>query len=214
MPVMGGIEAAKIYNFSTNSSEIIPIIILTANVTTEALRECQEANVSAYLTKPIDVNKLLETIYSLSKNSSDDHVKHNENASFVPEDNASASEVSILDNKTLESLGRLTDDNNFVPTLLSGYLADSREQLSHMELAVSNKQYDLFRELLHAMKGSSGSIGALKLHSQCKDNQNIHTDDIEYIQTLKKVSDTFSETENRLLEYLNKLDTKQITEQS
>ena len=66
MPVMGGIEAAKIYNFSTNGKEKVPIIILTANVTTEALRECQEANVSAYLTKPIDVNKLLETIHTLS----------------------------------------------------------------------------------------------------------------------------------------------------
>ena len=214
MPVMGGIEAAKIYNFSTNSNEKVPIIILTANVTTEALRECQEANVSAYLTKPIDVNKLLETIHTLSKRSSDDHVTPNENASFAPEDNATAPELSILDNQTLESLNKLTDDKSFVPTLICGYLADSREQLSQMELAVSKKQYDLFRELLHAMKGSSGSIGASKLHSQCKDNQNIHTDDIEYIQTLRKVTDTFSETENRLLEYINKLDKKQITEQN
>ena len=213
MPVMGGIEAAKIYNFSTNSNEKTPIIILTANVTTEALRECQEANVSAYLTKPIDVNKLLETIHTFSRKSYDDHVTYNENASFVPEDNA-APELSILDYQTLESLNKLTDDNNFVPSLINGYLSDFREQLSNMELAVSNKQYDLFRELLHAMKGSSGSIGASKLHSQCKDNQNIHADDIEYIQTLREVSDTFSETENRLLEYLNKLDKKQITEQN
>ena len=213
MPVMGGIEAAKIYNFSTNSNEKTPIKILTATVTTEALKECQESKVCAYLTNPLDVDKVLATIHTFSRKSCDDNVTHIENAFFAPEDNA-APELSILDYQTLESLNRLTDDKNFVPSLISGYLSDSREQLSNMELAVSNKEYHLFRELLHAMKGSSGSIGALKLHRQCKDNKDIHADDIEYIQTLKKVSDTFSDTENHLLEYLNKLDKKQITEQN
>jgi two-component system sensor histidine kinase RpfC len=213
MPVMGGIEAAKIYNFSTNSNEKIPIIILTANVTTEALRECQEANVSAYLTKPIDVNKLLEAIHTLSNKAGDEPVIDNDHMTVVPEDNAEP-ELAILDFQTLESLTRLTDDITFLPTLISGYLADSKILLSDMELAVSNKQYDQFRELLHAMKGSSGSIGALKLHSECKDNQNVYSDDTEYIHTLRKVSDFFSETENCLLQYLNKPDKQQLMEQN
>ena len=82
-----------------------------------------------------------------------------------------------------------------------------------MESTVSNKQYDLFRELLHAMKGSSGSIGALKLHSLCKDDKKLYSDDIEYIQTLRKVSDIFSETENCLLDYLSNLDNGKLIEQ-
>jgi two-component system sensor histidine kinase RpfC len=202
MPVMGGIEAAKIYNFSTSSNKRIPIIILTANVTTDALRECQDANVSAYLTKPIDVNKLLETISTLSNKTRDEVDTDSEHVANLLDDNTT-SELSILDYKTLESLNRLTDDNNFVPTLISGYLTDTKEQLSRLELAVSNKQYDLFRELLHAMKGSSGSVGALKLHGQCKDNQDLYSDDTEYIQTLRKVSDIFSETEHCLLKYIS-----------
>jgi two-component system sensor histidine kinase RpfC len=211
MPVMGGIEAAKIYNFSTNSNKRIPIIILTANVTTDALRECEDANVSAYLTKPIDVNKLLESINTLSNKNSDEFVTDNEHATNLPEDN-STSEISILNYQTLESLNRLTDDSNFVPTLINSYLTDTKDQLSQMELAVSSKQYDLFRELLHAMKGSSGSVGASKLHSQCKDNQDHYSDDTEYIQTLRKVSDIFSETESCLLEYLSKPDKCQLIE--
>ena len=62
MPIMGGIEAAKIYHFSTSSEKKAPIIILTANATTEALRECEDAKVDAYLTKPINIKKLLSTI--------------------------------------------------------------------------------------------------------------------------------------------------------
>ena len=202
MPVMGGIEAAKIYNFSTNSNKRIPIIILTANVTTDALRECEDANVSAYLTKPIDVNKLLESINTLSNKNRAEVVTDNEHATNLPEDN-STSEVSILDYQMLESLNRLTDDSNFVPTLINSYLTDTKDQLSQMELAVSSKQYDLFRELLHAMKGSSGSVGASKLYSQCKDNQDHYSDNTEYIQTLRKVSDIFSETEDSLLKHIN-----------
>ena len=37
-----------------------------------------------------------------------------------------------------------------------------------------------------------------------KDNQDHYSDDTEYIQTLRKVSDIFTETENYLLEYINK----------
>ena len=209
MPVMGGIEAAKIYNFSTHSNKRIPIIILTANVTTEALRECQDANVSAYLTKPINVNKLLAEIHTLSNKPSEATKVDNKLVTNSPDDNATP-DLSILDYPTLENLQMLTDDNSFVPTLISGYLTDSKKQLSQMEITVSNKQYDLFRELLHAMKGSSGSIGALKLHGLCKDDQKLYSDDIEYIQTLREVSDIFSETENCLLDYLNNLDSGKL----
>jgi len=212
MPVMGGIEAAKIYNFSTHSNKRIPIIILTANVTTEALRECQEANVSAYLTKPINVNKLLEEIHTLSNKPSNTTKVDNKLATNSQEQNTTSDSL-ILDYPTLENLKMLTDDNSFVPTLISGYLTDSKKQISQMESTVSNKQYDLFRELLHAMKGSSGSIGALKLHSLCKDDKKLYSDDIEYIQTLRKVSDIFSETENCLLDYLSNLDNGKLIEQ-
>jgi len=211
MPVMGGIEAAKIYNFSTDSYERTPIIILTANVTTEALKECQEANVDAYLTKPIDVNKLLDTINTLSNKVSNEPVIDNEHERNYLEDNPTH-EVSILEHQTLESLMNLTDDKNFVPTLIKSYLTDTKAQLSQMELAVSNKQYDQFRELIHAMKGSSGSVGAQKLHSQCKDSKNLYSDDIEYINTLRKVTEIYLETENSFLEYLTQEKAHQIAD--
>ncbi len=44
----------------------MPFVILTANATVEAQRECEEAGVDAYLTKPIDAYSLLETIARLT----------------------------------------------------------------------------------------------------------------------------------------------------
>ena len=68
MPVMGGIEATKIFRFMYPDKKDIPIIILTANATKEAKAACKEANVDAYLTKPIEPEKLLNTISSLINN--------------------------------------------------------------------------------------------------------------------------------------------------
>lgn len=209
MPIMGGIEAAKIYNFSTNSDDKIPIIILTANATTEAIRECQDAKIDAYLTKPIDINKLLETINKLTNKNRKTIIPRNTHLNHST-DNNTPSELQILDYQALEDLNNLSDDDNFVPTLIQGYLTDSRKQISDMEQAVSCKQYDLFRELLHAMKGSSGSVGALRLHGQCFDNQHVNGDDSMYIQSLRTISDIFSETELCFSEYLSSLDNSQL----
>ena len=66
MPVMGGIEAAKLYNYTTPAEHRKPIIILTANATKEAQKQCEDANVDGYLTKPIVAKKLLSTIDEVS----------------------------------------------------------------------------------------------------------------------------------------------------
>jgi len=66
MPVMGGLEAAKIYRVTANHEPQMPIIILTANATVEARRESVEAGIDAFLTKPIDALTLLDTVARLT----------------------------------------------------------------------------------------------------------------------------------------------------
>jgi two-component system sensor histidine kinase RpfC len=205
MPVMGGIEAAKIYNHSTTREDRAPIIILTANATIEASKECEAANIDAYLTKPINVNSLLSTIEKLTSNSKiTGYKEHNSSTDTqkVPDSQA----LPILDIGVLDNLRMLTDDISFVPSLIGGYIDDTKNQIAQMETAIANKQYAIFRELQHAMKGSSGSVGALRLHNQCKGNQNTSTDDRGYIQTLKNITIVFAETEKKLSDYLRNHD--------
>ena len=200
MPVMGGIEAAKIYNFSTNHAEKLPIIILTANATTEALNECKDANIDSYLTKPINVSKLLEAIETLSD-------KTAEEQSFKKPDrpssqNADVNDIQILNYATLAEIKDLSTDNSFISTLINNFIIDTEEQLKVMEYAISEKKYESYREHVHALKGSSGSIGAMKLHSYCKDEQQSYSNDSEYITSLKSISSIFSETKLSLLNYV------------
>jgi two-component system sensor histidine kinase RpfC len=201
MPVMGGIEAAKIYKFSTSAENTAPIIILTANATIEAANECRDARIDAYLTKPIDINKLKDTINDLGLargepgNSTDINIAEN---LFEPDPIANP----VIDDQTLSELAALSDDSTFVPSLINSFITDTRSQLIEMEAAISSKNYNLFRELAHAMKGSSGSVGAAKLHTQCKDSQAFYGSDLDYISTLKCIADIFRETEESFREYL------------
>jgi two-component system sensor histidine kinase RpfC len=200
MPVMGGIEAAKIYNFSTNHSERLPIIILTANATTEALNECKDANIDSYLTKPINVSKLLGAIEALSNKSTEEQ-RCNNHADAHPE-NTDVNDIQILDYAVLEELKGLSTDNGFLPTLINNFIIDTEEQLKAMEHAISEKLYESYREYVHALKGSSGSIGAMELHYCCKDEQNSYNSDSEYITSLKSISAIFTKTKLYLQNYL------------
>ena len=63
MPVMGGFEATE-YIRKTMKSEI-PIIALTADVTTVDIEKCKEFGMNAYISKPIDEKKLYNKIMDL-----------------------------------------------------------------------------------------------------------------------------------------------------
>ncbi|MFV1977669.1 MAG: Hpt domain-containing protein, partial [Candidatus Scalindua sp.] len=63
--------------------------------------------------------------------------------------------------------------------------------------------YENFREFTHALKGSSGSIGAEQLFNCCKECDMLYTEDSGYIQALQKITAVFSKTEVELTDYLS-----------
>jgi two-component system sensor histidine kinase RpfC len=201
MPVMGGIEAAKIYNFTAPSDEKAPIIILTANATKEALMECEDAKVDAYLTKPINVGKLLTTISKLTR----DTIQAQNY--FVLEEEAIVnrninSDHPILDYEVIDSVQSLSANEEFIRTLSYGFISDSEKLISSMEKAVAEKDYKCFNEKAHALKGSSGSIGATKLQYLCCEILEDDATDNQYISLLKDISLTFLATKESLSKYI------------
>jgi two-component system sensor histidine kinase RpfC len=191
MPVMGGIEATKLYNHTTAEDNRKPIIILTANATTEAIRECQNAKVSAYLTKPIDIEELLSTITNLTDSNhkaiaNNTHLRKIDNKEYIDE--------QLIDIDTLDSLEELSDDDLFVTNLINSYISDTDLLLIDMERSIANKDYNKFLELAHALKGSSGSIGAVRLHDVCNlENQSLQAES-DFIQIYKKIITIFNST--------------------
>jgi two-component system sensor histidine kinase RpfC len=204
MPVLHGLEALKIYR-STNSTEPhMPIVILTANATIEARRECEEAGADAFLTKPIDAHTLLDTISRLSAS----HIKSAE-APKQANDNplpTNAEEAVLLNKNTLRHLMMLGEENDdFLNSVIQGFFREGEQQIESMQKALNENQYALFKELAHALKGSSGNLGAEALYQICREISQLNQNDLQLSahNLLRKISNGFNATRQSMIRYLD-----------
>lgn len=68
MPVMDGLEATRKIRYSSlPDAQEVPIITLSANAFTEDTDKALAAGMNAYLTKPLDTQKMLQTVASFKK---------------------------------------------------------------------------------------------------------------------------------------------------
>ena len=167
MPVMGGIEAAKLSRFMSSGSPRMPIVALTADATPEARAECEEAGMDACLTKPIDTRKLFDLFETLvpgggavRRSPEEGAPEAEETAAAMPGD---PEEPPCLDPRYLQELSDLGGNSDFVVRLAWTFLKGSKEKVRGLERAVADRDVEKARELAHALKGNSGQIGALAL---------------------------------------------------
>src|SRR6185503_15004284 len=65
MPRLSGLETVQAIRLTAGARERMPVIVLSADVTPEAKRECLEAGADAFLSKPIEAARLLEELQKL-----------------------------------------------------------------------------------------------------------------------------------------------------
>jgi len=86
-------------------------------------------------------------------------------ASIMPA--ATPPSAHVLNDATLASLEIMGKRSTFIPELIHGFLKDTERLLGDMETALRMKKYSDFKDLVHAMKGSAGSVGAQALYDLC-----------------------------------------------
>lgn len=167
MPVISGLEVIKIFRFTHPKDSPVRFIVLTANATTEAKNECQEAGAHAYLTKPIEPAKLLDQIDRIAPKEAGKGAPAKRSAQTSVIKVASPPSGHILNDATLASLEIMGEQSTFMPELIHGFLRDTELLLRDMGTALREKRYGDFKDLAHAMKGSAGSVGAQSLYDVC-----------------------------------------------
>jgi two-component system, sensor histidine kinase RpfC len=191
MPVMGGIETTKIFrsNYPDNDT---PILILTANATVDAIKECKEAKVDGYLTKPIEPNKLLNTISSIVMNN---RIEEKTNDFDI---------LTLIDTTSLDTMSSMARKEGFMQVLIEGYIRDATSTIEQLSASTNNADNTRTAKLIHALDGSSRSIGATRivnfipvLSKINKENSvGIRQDDLEKLKFI------FEETKEALNSYV------------
>jgi len=198
MPELGGLDAARAYRFMDPEAAHVPIIMLSADVTAEARKECEEAGIDAFLSKPVEARRLLDTIASLiAKRASDRE---------AVADSAGEAEAMVVNPAALTELELIGSGSTFMPELVNGFIQDGEALLRQMEAAIAAKQYDALKDLVHAMKGSAVTLGADQLCKTCVGINAQTSAELEANgpRVLKLVREHFLQARTSLLEYLKK----------
>ncbi len=197
MPELGGLDAARAYRFMDPESLQVPIIMLSADVTSETIKECEDAGIDAFLPKPVEARRLLDTIANLV-------AKRAAAPATVAED--AQAPVLVVNPTTLAELDQISPGGSFMLQLVNGFIQDGEALLRQMEAAVAAGQHELLRDLVHAMKGSAITLGAEQL---CRTCAGLNAQTPAELQAggqriPRVVRDQFQQARTSLLEYLKK----------
>jgi len=156
MPVMDGYMAtARIRELQVGRIRV-PVIALTANAMKGQLEECLAAGMDALLTKPIDVERLQETLRRVGLAKA---VKAPLPATAGEDTQAAVDFVSL---RALTG-----EDPEFMAELAHTFESNSRELVAQMHASAACGEFERLASAAHQLKGSSGNLHTTVLHQLC-----------------------------------------------
>ncbi len=151
MPEMNGFEAAK-YIRSIIKLQI-PIIALTADVTTADLEKCRAMGMDDYISKPVDEKLLYKKIVDLLKKPEYSH-----------KNRATVGRTKFVD---LTYLYKRTKGNPELMTeMIELYLGQTPPMISDMKKGLSDKDWDLLHKSVHKLIPSFSIMGINKEYEE------------------------------------------------
>ncbi len=208
MPGLGGVEAAKLYRMMYPDKRDVPILVLTANATTDAVREVEEAGLDGYLSKPVEPQKLLDTITALVQKRSHKSSVRRPRLQLISNN---LEQLPVIDKNTLEEINSMSSGKDFMEELINGYLEDSESIVGNISSHYEKGEFPAIGDLAHSLDGSSRSIGAKRLSAIadniCKLTRNNNEGDLSH-HHLERLTTAFCETRSSLTRYLEYGDTE------
>ena len=166
MPGMGGMDALQAIRLLDRGRSRLPAAMLSADVTSDVKREALEAGFDAFLAKPVEAMRLLDEVQALGASKSE---QRSDLRVVAPSTSRTATAVTsaLVNSETLARLEDLGSSSAFVEKLIGVFVADNTALLARIDQAIAGRSYSDFRSHLHAMKGSSASMGTDRLTALC-----------------------------------------------
>ena len=151
MPVMDGYTAAGLMRERDFTR---PVIAMTADAMEGAEQRCLDAGYSEYMTKPINIDKLLNR---LADHLEGEPVTDGESVTVSQADEAAT--PSDQPGEAEKIVSSLPMSNPKFRVIVEKFVARLETQLSAIDDAWSERDYDQLKKLGHWLKGSAGSVG-------------------------------------------------------
>ena len=150
MPEMDGYELTRAIRSEEPPGRRTPIIALTANALREEAVRCREAGMDAYLTKPVRLPQMKETIETWLAN-------------------ASSAKPSIPA-VNLEALTALVGtDPVAIEEVLQAFRNSAAEARSELARSISEGSLQVASDVAHRLKSGARAIGATRLADCCEE---------------------------------------------
>lgn len=173
MPVMDGYEATRqLRSLPTHAN--LPIIALTAGAFKAQRTAAQEAGMDAFVSKPFNVEELIETIQRLTYTGADSSLQkitdHANNAS------RSTSFPDNLPGVEIDQGMLIWNDFSVYCKYLHKFRAGHVDFFEQLQACLTHRDFDGARTRLHKLKGSSANLALLEVVQKIIDMEMIESD--------------------------------------
>lgn len=157
MPGLSGLDVIRQLRFmEAGGGRLTPAIVLSADATVQAAEAANDAGARAFLTKPVVVAKLLETIADVV------------NPQPLPAVRAVSDVVRPVTNPAvLEELAGMGLGETFLRDFVEQCLKDANACQAELGRAGQAQDWYEFREVAHALKGIAENLGAHSMAERC-----------------------------------------------
>ncbi len=180
MPQMNGYQATEaIREYEKGKEKRTPIIAMTADAMVGVREACLEVGMDEYITKPVDAKRfvsLLRHWIDFSNSTSDD--------GLIEEKDHQGSEFENMP----VNLGNLKKhsrgDDAFMKEIIALFVTQGATQIERIKnYCVDGVDHD-WVEISHALKGTSGGVGAESMRALCADAQGMASASAEERKTI------------------------------
>lgn len=209
MPGLGGLDVLKVYRFM-HTQRRVPVVMLTADATRDAMDVCKDAGADAHLTKPVHARRLLDTVAELGGRAGKKELAQEATKLPVPRSGRperTCSAMAKVDEHALENLVRLGAGPEFVEELVEGFARDGERIMAELGAAVAEQDYRRLRDAVHGLKGSAGELGGAQLVCLCIEAESLKPYQVgasEFSAMVERIKAAFDGTCVALTDFLER----------
>ena len=157
MPRFSGLDVIRQLRYMQAGGPSTPVIVLSADATAQAARNAEEAGAPAFLTKPVVVARLLETIADLISPTRLPRIR--------PLTDVARPTINVA---VLEELAGMKLGDAFLRDFVEQCVKDGNTCLADLRAQSARRDWADARESAHAFKGIAENLGAQLVAERCQ----------------------------------------------